>query len=279
METQQKKNPIKAAIVLLAVLLGLSIIALVGLLFYTHFADGKPASAAVPGNVIATSAQAGRGSLTQLAAVPLAADNIAAQRAAATNAAAQSGTQISEEAKAKAQILELYKGHGADTVPFAVDNLFPGDTITQYYGVKISHKEDVDLLFRPDVTEETKALGGVLHIKVANMETGEVLFDGKFAEADGKEVSQTIAANDAEESISYFEVTVSLDQSVGNEYQAARLLADFHWYAAQEEDLIRPPQTGDIFMILLGTVIAVSAALLTLLVVYKRRKEGGNRVR
>lgn len=280
METQQKKNPMKIAIVLLAVLLGISILALVGLLFYTHFADGGSASSAVPGNVIATSAQTDRGPLVQLTAVPLAtAKNIAPQRAAANSVAAQAAAQVSEDAKAKAQMLELYKGHGVDTVPFAADNLLPGDTITQYYGVKISHREDVTLLFRPDVTEETRALGSVLHIKVTNMETGDILCDGKFAEVDGKEISQMVAANGAEESISYYEVTVSLDTSAGNEYQAARLLADFHWYAAGEEDLIRPPQTGDIFMILLWTVIAVSAALLILLVVNKRRKEGGNRAR
>ena len=264
METQQKKNPIKMAIVLLAVLLGISIVALVGLLFYNHFAGSEPASVAVPGNVIATSAQA----------ADTDADAFVQRTAAQKNA--QTGAQASEAAKAKAQMLQLYKGHGADNIPFAADNLFPGDTITQYYAVKVSHREDVTLLFRPDVTEEVRALGSVLHIKVTDMETGEILCDGKFAEVDGGEVSRTLAANDAQESIAYYEITVFLDTSVGNEYQAARLLADFHWYAAEEENLIRPPQTGDILMLLLWVVIAVSAVLLILLVLYKRRKESEN---
>ncbi len=286
METQQKKNPVKIAIVLLAVLLGISILALAGLLFYNYFADGKPASASVPGNVIATSARADSGyaaAIAQNVTMRTAAVRTAAmQGATMRTAAAQKSPQTamaSENAKAKAQMLQLYKNHPEDTVPFAADNLFPGDTITQYYGVKTSHKEDVTLLFRPDVTEETGDLGNVLHIKVTNMETGDVLCDGMFAEVDGKEVSQTLAANDGGESISYYEITVSLDTSAGNGYQAARLLADFHWYAAEEEDLIRPPQTGDNFMILLWVVIAVSASLLILLVLYKRGKEGGNRVR
>lgn len=267
MEVQQKKSGTKTAIVILAVLLGVSIIALVSLLLYNYFAKADPATVTVPDNIIASE----EGTAT---ALPENVSNLAAQNAASASAAA--GT-VSKETKA--QLLQLYKGHASDNVPFAADNLLPGDSVTQYYAVQMHHTDDLALLFRTDVTEETKELGNVLHIRVRNLETGAVLCDGMFAEVDGRELSETFAADGDTESIAYYEVTVSMDTSVGNEYQAARLLADFHWYAAEEENLIDAPQTGDNLMLLLGVVIAVSTILLILLVLYRRRKEGGNHVR
>ena len=261
MEVQRKKDGTKAAIIILAVLLGVSVIALASLLLYNYIAKADPATVTVPNNIIASEEDT-TADLTENAS------SLAAQNAAPASSA--SGA-VGEETKA--QLLQLYSGHADDNVPFAADNLLPGDSVTQYYAVQMHHTDDLTLLFRTDVTEETKDLGNVLHIRVRNLETGAVLCDGMFAEIDGREVSEAFAVDGAAESIAYYEVTVSMDTSVGNAYQAARLLADFHWYAAEEESLTDAPQTGDNLMLLLWVVIAVSAILLILLVLYRRRRE------
>lgn len=75
--------------------------------------------------------------------------------------------------------------------------------------------------------------------------TRRVLCDAPFAEIDGKEFSELLTANAQEETVAYYQIDVSIDTSVGNEYQAAKLLADFAWYVKDEGGLTPPPQTGD----------------------------------
>ena len=67
----------------------------------------------------------------------------------------------------------------------------------------------------------------------------------------------------------------SLDTSVGNEYQAARLVADFEWYV-EDEGGLTPPQTGDTTNLTLWITLAASSLLLILLLLLtRRRKEEG----
>lgn len=104
--------------------------------------------------------------------------------------------------------------------------MFPGDTETKYFCVKAHLDADLELLFRTKITGQTKNLGDVLHIKVTHLETGKVLCDAPFAEIDGKEFSELLKKNVAGETTAYYQIDVSLDTSVGNEYQAAELKAD-----------------------------------------------------
>lgn len=120
---------------------------------------------------------------------------------------------------------------------FEVNNMLPGDTETKYFCVKAYHDADITLFFKADVTEQTKSLGDVLHIKVTHLDSGKVLFDAPFTEIDGQAVSELLKTNAQEETTAYYQIDVSLDTSVGNEYQAAKLLADFQWYVEDEGGL------------------------------------------
>ena len=130
----------------------------------------------------------------------------------------------------------------------------------------------MELFFRTKITGQTKNLGDVLHIKVTHLETGQVLCDAPFAEIDGKEFSELLKKNAAGETTAYYQIDVSLDTSVGNEYQAARLTADVEWYVKDGGGLT-PPQTGEDTHILLWSILAVSSLLL-IVVLWKCRKEG-----
>ena len=165
----------------------------------------------------------------------------------------------------------MYEGQPGDNQRFEVSNMLPGDTETKHFCVKAYHDKDIELFFKADITGQTKNLGDVLHIKVTHLETGKVLCDAPFAEIDGKEFSELLKKNAAGETTAYYQIDVSLDTSVGNEYQAAELKADFAWYVKDEGGLT-PPQTGDTTNLILWITLAASSLLL-LVLLWKRRKE------
>ena len=174
--------------------------------------------------------------------------------------------------KPTAPVPELYAGRPDVNQRFEVSNMLPGDTETRYFCVRAYHEEDITLFFRAEVTEQTKNLGDVLHIKVTHLDTGKVLCDAAFNEIDGEEFSELLKADAREETTAYYQIDVSLDTSVGNEYQAALLKADFEWCVKDEGGLVEPPQTGDTTNFVLWTVLAVSSLLL-MIFLWKRRKE------
>ena len=92
--------------------------------------------------------------------------------------------------KPTAPVPELYAGRPDVNQRFEVSNMLPGDTETRYFCVRAYHEEDITLFFRAEVTEQTKNLGDVLHIKVTHLDTGKVLCDAAFNEIDGEEFSE-----------------------------------------------------------------------------------------
>ena len=154
-------------------------------------------------------------------------------------------------------------------------NLFPGDQITKYFCVRAYHDADVTLQFRADVTKETKNLGDVLRVKVTHLDTGEVLCDAPFSEIDGETYAVVLPVNAQQETSAYYQVEVSLDTSVGNEYQAAHLKADLNWNVPGGVGLIESPDTGDAANTALWIVLTSSAlTLIVLLAVAGRRRKG-----
>lgn len=175
-----------------------------------------------------------------------------------------------------ATALELYKGKPDVNQRFEAVNMLPGDSETKYFCVKAYHDGDIELYFKADITEQTKNLGDVLHIKVTRMETGEVLCDAAFSEVNGREFAALLKANGEKETTTYYQIDVSLDTAVGNEYQAAKLLADFTWYVKDEGGLT-PPDTGDNTNLMLWIGLAGSSFLLILLLLLGRRRKEGKR--
>ena len=185
------------------------------------------------------------------------------------------GTPSGEASPVQAHGLELYDAHPGDNERFEAVNLFPGDRITKYYCVRAYHDADVTLQFRADVTEETKNLGDVLRVKVTHLDTGEVLCDAPFSEIDGEAYAVVLPVNAQQETSAYYQVEVSLDTSVGNEYQAAHLKADLNWNVPGGVGLIESPDTGDAANTALWIVLTSSAlTLIVLLAVAGRRRKG-----
>ena len=282
----EKKKKLKIVIIILSVLLVLSAGGLAARYIYLQYFAPAQSTVTVPDNLIGDSVPAEESSTPAENTPPAESEPDTEQTDAAesgsasgssgtgTTAGNPSGNENSAPAadKPTAPVLELYEGRPDVNQRFEVQNMFPGDTETRYFCVRAYHEEDITLFFRAEVTEQTKNLGDVLHIKVTHLDTGKVLCDAAFNEIDGEEFSELLKADAQEEPTAYYQIDVSLDTSVGNEYQAALLRADFEWYVKDEGGLVPPPQTGDTTNLALWIVLAVSSLLL-MIFLRKRRKE------
>ena len=269
----EQKKKIKIIIIVLACLLGLSLLALGGTVIYNKIANNTPATVTVPDNLIgeenSESQKKPAENSSQSETTPLTdGESVSSQTDAAGNSSKNGNPTADKPIAVK---LELYEGRPGANQRFEVKNMFPGDTETKYFCVKAHHDADLELFFRTKITGQTKNLSDVLHIKVTHLETGKVLCDAPFAEIDGKEFSELLKKNAAGETTAYYQIDVSLDTSVGNEYQAAELKADFAWYVKDEGGLT-PPPTGDTTNLILWITLAASSLLL-LVLLWKRRKE------
>ncbi|MBR6549064.1 MAG: LPXTG cell wall anchor domain-containing protein [Clostridia bacterium] len=182
--------------------------------------------------------------------------------------------EIVSQANPSASLLEFYRWQDEYNKKFEVTNMLPGDTETRYFCVKAHHTDDVTLVFQAEITEQTRLLGDVLDVTVTNLDTNKVICQGTFNQINGAEFKEKLAKNTAEETIRYYRIDVSMDTSVDNPYQVARLLADFNWYIQEEQNLSPPPQTGDPLQISLYIILGGSAlSIFVLLILAKRRKD------
>ncbi len=277
---KQKRNRMKITIIILSCLLGLSAGALAARYIYLEHFVHRGSTVTVPHNLIGSTEAPTQGGSDTLPPTVAPTTGPAAPttdptspKTDPTSSPTTQGTDPTQQTQPQrvATALELYQGHPGDNERFEVKNMFPGDLETKYFCVKTYHDVDVTLTFRAKVTEQTKALADVLHIRVTRLDTGNVLLDAPFAQVDGKEISEVLKAGSGE-TVCYYQIDVSLDTRVGNAYQAAMLKADFEWIVKDESGLTPPPQTGDNVNLALAMVAAVSSVLILLLLI-KRGKE------
>ena len=270
---QAKKTlRLKYVIIVLAVLLAISIVGLSTSYIYRALAVSSHTTETIPNNLIGKNADLDFSSLSVSGVEK--ANNPNRKIAGDSVGTTAAGTAVpAESTGSQASVLELYQKHPEDNQKFAVDNMLPGDSVTKYFCIKTYHDADIALFFNTKVTEETKSLSDVLHIRVTCLDTGEILCDAPFAQVREQEFTQMLAGNATGESIVYYQIDVSLDTSVGNDYQAALLKADFNWYVKDDGSLTPyPPKTGETINIVLWAVLAASS-LLMIVFLMRRRKE------
>jgi len=113
---------------------------------------------------------------------------------------------------------------------FTTENMFPGDEVSQDYILNISHKENIDIMFKAEVQEGYEILAEVLKLKVTIPGVEESLYDGLMKDMPD---SVTYTLPDSQKNVTY-RLTVYLDTSVGNRYQNKSLKADFSWWYMPE---------------------------------------------
>lgn len=286
----------KIAIITLSVLLAVSAVSLTATLIYNAGNPSEPAKVVVPNNMITPDPDnrteaAGQAHYTSNGIDPAAGaasvnspaadgtDNddesydaaaLAADTDNAVVAAAEDGTSASTYADA----LYLHNKNADDNTPFAVNNMFPGDTETKYYCVHVKYKGDVIVRYHADIHEGYEKLAEVLKCRVVLLTTGEVLYDGLMRDMPAS-INHPLKTSVETESELYYRIDAYLETSVGNDYQLKDLVADFRWWVEETDNLI-PPKTGDSSALPYLITASVSCFFLALLLKKKKKEDADN---
>ena len=259
----EQKKKIKTAIIVLAVLLGISLAALGGTLLYNRLASRPASTVTVPDNLITPNEE------------PSDIENSESQaptESNSTSATAPAQPTAAAETK-KAATIELYNKQPEDNTAFTVGNMFPGDAETKYFCVRVSYHDKITVHYRATVRPGYEKLAEVLKVRVKLLTTGETLYDGVISQMP-ESVTHKLSSKNTTTDELYYEITAYLDTSVGNEYQNKDLIADFNWWVEETGNLDDSPKTGDTSNILLWAVLAAaSGCVLILLFIFRRRRE------
>ena len=275
----EQKKKIKIVIIVLAVLLGLSLLALGGTLIYNKIANATPATVTVPDNLITpdedttkpdnSDSQAPDSSDTEK---PDGSYTQTPNSSAATSSSAVPMQSTTAEVK-KAATVELYNKQPEENTPFQVGNMFPGDSETKYFRVRVSYHDTITVHYKATVRPGYEKLAEVLKVRIRLLSAGETMYDGLMRDMP-ESLTHKLASKKSTTDELYYEITAYLDTSVGNDYQNKDLVADFKWWVEETGNLDDSPQTGDTSNILLWAVLAAgSLGMIIILLVTRRRKE------
>lgn len=262
---EQKRKKLRIVIITLSILLAISGTGLVGTLVHNHFAN-KPSSVIVPDNIITPEETSSADALLN------------GGNSNGNNPQIDNGTLPSEstespndESTQTAVTIELFDRQPDDNTPFNVVNMFPGDTETEYFCVKVSHHDTVTVKYSADIRPGYEKLSEVLKCRITLLTADEVLYDGLMRDMP-ESLDHTVYTEQHVESELYYEISVYLETNVGNEYMNKDLVADFIWWVEGDENL-DPPVTGDAPSALLWFCVALVSLALLMFVLVKRRKE------
>ena len=141
---------------------------------------------------------------------------------------------IAGDAEASEVTLELNRRNPEENLPFQMTNMFPGDSETRYYRLKVSYTGSVTVFFQAKPSEGDEKLGEVLKAKVRLLNTDEVLYEGSIAEMPELKSELTTGKKAQTDELCY-EITVSLGIEAGNEFQNMNLTATLNWWAEGSE--------------------------------------------
>lgn len=256
----EQKKKIKIIIIVPAVLLGISLAALGGTLIYNKIANATPATVTVPDDLItadedttkpdSSDSQAPDSSDTEK---PDGSYTQTPDSSAAASSSAVPTRSTTAEVK-KAATIELYNKQPEENTPFQVENMFPGDSETKYFRVRVSYHDKITVHYKATRLGYEK-LAEVLKVRVNLLSTGETMYDGLIRDMP-ESLTHKLASQKSTTDELYYEITAYLDTSVGNEYQNNDLIADFKWWVEETGNLDDSPQTGDTSNILLWAVLA-----------------------
>lgn len=278
----EQKKKIKSIIIVLACLLGLSLLALGGTLIYNKIANTASATVTVPDNLITpdedtsnpdnSESQAPDSSESNSQA-PNRSDTQAPRSSADASFSAVTPTQNTTAEVKKAATIELYNKQPEENTAFAVGNMFPGDSETKYFRVRVSYHDKITVHYKATVRPGYEKLAEVLKVRVKLLSTDETMYDGLMRDMP-ESLTHKLASQKTTTDELYYEITAYLDTSVGNDYQNKDLIADFKWWVEETGNLDDPTITGDTSSIVLWAMLAAcSGSMIILLLITRRRKE------
>ncbi len=164
--------------------------------------------------------------------------------------------------------LRLFRRHPEENQPFQAVNMFPGDSVSKTYRLRVYYSGSITVHFRADVRPGYEKLAEVLKCRVAL--NGREVYDGLMAQMP-ESIDSTMKTPETELE---YQITAYLDTSVGNAYMAKELFADFRWWVEkQDQGGLTPPKTGDEFPLMPAALVMGCSGVLLLFFLPRRRKE------
>ena len=139
------------------------------------------------------------------------------------------GNIINTVPPATATSIELTNKEGYDNIPFEIEKMLPGDSVSQYYCVTATHNSNIIIRFGV-LLDLTQKLSSVMKIKVEELLPGNnvLLYDGLIKNC--KDVDIELPESNNKKSEIYYRITVyTIGSEVDNEYVEESLEADFIW--------------------------------------------------
>ena len=230
----EQKKKIKIIIIVLACLLGLSLLALGGTVIYNKIANNTPATVTVPDNLITPDEDTSNPDSSDTEK-PDSSDTQTPSSSADASSSAVPTQSTTAEAK-KAATIELYNKQPEENKAFTVGNMFPGDVETKYFRVRVSYHDKITVHYKATVRPGYEKLAEVLKVRVRLLTTGEMLYDGLMRDMP-ESLTHKLASKKSTTDELYYEITAYLDTSVGNDYQNKDLIADFKWWVEETGNL------------------------------------------
>ena len=231
----EQKKKIKIIIIVLAILLGLSLLALGGTLIYNKIANTTPATVTVPDNLITPDEDTTKPDSSESnSQAPDSSETQTPSSSADTSSSAVQPTQSTTAEAKKAATIELYNKQPEENTPFQVGNMFPGDSETKYFRVRVSYHDTITVHYKATVRPGYEKLAEVLKVRVELLSTGETMYDGGIADMP-ESLTHKLASKKSTTDELHYEITAYLDTSVGNDYQNKDLIADFKWWVRKQE--------------------------------------------
>lgn len=279
----EQKKKTKIIIIVLAVLLGVSLLALGGTLIRSKIPSNTQSTVIVPDNLITPDEEINKSDSIEFdgkasdSSNAKKSDGLKLQLLSSstdTSLIAVNLAQNTTSEKKNAETIELYNKHPEDNTTFNVGNMFPGDSETKYFRVQVSYSGTVTVHYKATVRKGYEKLAEALKVKVKLLTTGETMYDGLMRDMPESLTHKTASEKSTTDELEY-EITAYLDTSVGNEYQNKDLIADFCWWIEETDSLEPSPKTGDSSNMLLWVLLAgiSGSAMIFWLVARKCRKE------
>lgn len=259
-----KNGKIKTAIIVLSVLLFVSLVALAVFYINGRLKAEKAVTVAVPDNFIAQSSETAKNETSS--------DDV---YSADVSESEVSGTELSQTVTASG--VSLYAKHPEDNESFDFSNMFPGDSVKKNFCVLVSYKGNVTVHYKATLKSGDSELLSALNIRIRMLKDDTVMYDGPISDMP-QSVTYKLSSDTAAETELYYEIITYLGTDVGNEYQSKSVVADFEWWAEEEENLLPNPVTGDTQNIVFFAVTACVCAVLcvALLLIHRRKEEKEN---
>lgn len=264
---EKKQKTVIIIIAVLAVLLAISLISLAAVVIYRRSTGTRPVSANAPDNIITPENATTSFEDTQGAGST--ASNVSDGKTGVASLSQTANTSQSSNAVGGA--FTLHKKNVGDNTAFAVSNLFPGDSETGDYRIRVSHKGNVVLRFHADVRPGYEKLAEVLSCRVVLPDTGETLYEG-LMRAMPASLNYTLITDKVKISEVHYKVTAYLETDVGNAYMNRDLIADFRWWV-EETEYLDSPKTGDYSGAVPWICLSVGGVVALILFAARRKKE------